>query len=111
MGSILSKTSQQMLIKSNSATIAQNRPVPPMRPGVIADARAAFERLVKRSIEAAREQRPAPSLFAPETPHRSQPQSDTDRICAEREKLGILLEQRGCTYIGYVGKGHYRCSE
>jgi hypothetical protein len=39
MGSILSKTSQQMLIKSNSATIAQNRPVPPMRPGVNADAR------------------------------------------------------------------------
>jgi len=45
-----------------------------MEPSVIADARAAFERLVKRSIEAAREQRPAPTLFAPETPHRPQPQ-------------------------------------
>jgi hypothetical protein len=37
--------------------------------------------------------------------------ADTDRICTEREKLGILLEQRGCTYIGYVGEGHYRCGE
>src|ERR1700730_565239 len=43
-------------------------------PTVIADARAAFERLAKRSIEAAREQRPAPILFVPESPHRPQPQ-------------------------------------
>jgi hypothetical protein len=74
------------LIKSKPATRAQNRPVPGTaskriaRPcGVrwlgaraVLDARAAFERLVKRSIEAAREQRPAPTLFAPETPHRPQ---------------------------------------
>src|ERR1700730_9698204 len=41
---------------------------------IIADARAAFERLAKGSIEAAPEQRPAPTLFAPETPPRTQPQ-------------------------------------
>lgn len=35
--------------------------------------------------------------------------------CAKRDKLDILLEQRGCTYIGYdapIGKrDRYRCSE
>src|ERR1700731_2083419 len=41
---------------------------------IIADARAAFERLVKGLTEGALEQRPAPTLFAPETPPRPQPQ-------------------------------------
>jgi hypothetical protein len=37
-------------------------------------ARAAFERLVKGLAEGALEQRPAPTRFAPEIPHRPQPQ-------------------------------------
>src|ERR1700736_5855556 len=41
---------------------------------IIANARAAFERLVKGLTEGALEQRPAPTLFALETPHRPRPQ-------------------------------------